>query len=99
MAKTKQTAKKSTGGIAKRRLIQAPTRTLRSHAPLSRAPSRSPQPTGDIEMAEGPDLSKPIAEVEPLGYNKAGAIGGNKGDDVSFYRCRSPEISSNWRLY
>jgi hypothetical protein len=91
MARTKQTAKKSTGGTAKRRLILPTARTLRSHTSHSqgpsRAPSRSPQSSGDIEMAEGLDLIKPLAGVRPAAGNKAVRTGGSKGDDVSFYNC------------
>jgi hypothetical protein len=87
MARTKQSAKKSTGGTAKRKLIRPPTRILRSHAYNSHGPSHSPQPTTDIEMADGLDLT---AEKESTsnkkggaGDKKAGATGDKKGDDVS----------------
>ena len=87
MAKTKQTAKKSTGGTAKRKLIQPSTRTLRSQASRSRGPSRSPQPAADIEMAEELYPSRPTAGVEPVA-GKAEGPGGSEGDNVSRYWCR-----------
>jgi hypothetical protein len=49
MAKTKQTAKKSTGGDAKRKLLGTSTRLLRSHMSHSRGTSRSPRLTPDVE--------------------------------------------------
>jgi hypothetical protein len=52
MPKTKQTAKKSTGGAAKRKAIIPSARILRSKTSRSRQPSCSPQPTLDVEMAE-----------------------------------------------
>jgi hypothetical protein len=49
MAKTKQTAKKSTGGDAKRKLLRTSTRLLRSHMSHSHGTSRSPRLTPDVE--------------------------------------------------
>ena len=49
MAKTKQTAKKSTGGDAKRKLLGTSTRLLRSHMSHSRGTSRLPRLTPDAE--------------------------------------------------
>lgn len=62
MARTKQTARNSTGGKAKIKLLGNPTRTLRSHASRSRDTSRSPRVTPDVEMAEepAPDLGVPL---------------------------------------
>ena len=58
MAKTKQTAKKSTGDTAKRQLIGVSTRVLRPRPSRSRGPSHSPQPIGDVEMTEKPTLGE-----------------------------------------
>lgn len=84
MARTKQTAKKSVGGTAKRKLIQPSTRTLRSHGSHSYGPSHSPQLIAgiEIEMSEGADLNKLTVEVEPVENQQAGH---NKGDDVGYY--------------
>ena len=82
MAKTKQIAKKSTGGAAKRKIIQPSAWILCPRASRSRGPSRSPQPAADIEMAEGLHPSKPTTGVEPVAGRKEGG-GGSEGDNVS----------------
>jgi hypothetical protein len=58
MPKTKQTAQKSTGQVAKRKLIAPSTRVLRPRPSRSRGPSNSPQPIGDVEMAIEPTLGE-----------------------------------------
>ena len=88
MAKTKQTAKKSTGGTAKRKIIQPSTRILRPRATRSRGPSHSPQPAADIEMDEEPYPSRPTVGVGPVVGRKAEGAGGSEGDNVSRYQCR-----------
>ena len=82
MAKTKQTAKKSTDGAAKRKIIQPSARILCPRASRSRGPSCSPQPPANIEMAEGLHPSKPTTGVEPAAGRKEGG-GGSEGDNVS----------------
>ena len=59
MPRTKQTAKKSTGGIAKRRLLEPATRTLRSaKSSRNRSVRQSPQPAADVEMGVEPSASE-----------------------------------------
>lgn len=58
MPRTKQTAKKSTGGHAKRKLLVPATRTLRSKSLHSGGVRQSPQPAIDIEMAAEPSASE-----------------------------------------
>ena len=95
MARTKQTAKKSTGGQAKRRLLEPPTRTLRSKSSRTCSVRQSPQPAADVEMAEEPSASKYFhynnSSVHTEATNPAGvttqtnagdAKGGHVSDDV-----------------
>ena len=57
MARTKQTARNSTGASAKSQLLgPPPTRLLQSHTALSRNASCSPRVTPDVEMDEEPTL-------------------------------------------
>ena len=76
---TKQTAKKSTGGVAKRKLLVPPTRVLRSQTPLSRQASRSPQPSTDIHMEEVSTKPSGPGQVARQGA----VIGNSDGDEVS----------------
>lgn len=98
MARTKQTAKNSTGGTARRETLVPSTRVLRSHTPHSRLASKSPQPNANIEMVEEPTSNASIvgntlleaaaSEVEVIG--EAGSTDDSKGDDVSGYQCMWP---------
>lgn len=76
---TKQTAKKSTGGVAKRKLLVPPTHVLRSQTPLSRQASRSPQPSTDIHMEEVSTKPSGPGQVARQGA----VIGNSDGDEVS----------------
>jgi hypothetical protein len=59
MPRTKQTAKKSTGGLAKRRLLEPATRTLRpAKSSRTRSARQSPQPAADVEMSVEPSTSE-----------------------------------------
>lgn len=70
MARTKQTAKQSTGGLAATRNLVLPTRVLRSHS----SRSRSPQPTPDVQMEEIP-MPGPPAITASGGLPVAPAVG------------------------
>ena len=83
MAKTKQTAKKSTGGSAKRKLIGYSERALRSHSAQSRKTSHSPKLTPDAEMIVEPTTSSAPMLVEPLGSGQVvGKMGAHHDDDT-----------------
>lgn len=58
MPRTKQTAKKSTGGLAKRKLLQQVAYTPRSRSSRSRSARQSPNPAADVEMAVEPSTSE-----------------------------------------
>lgn len=74
----KQTAKKSTGGVAKRKLLVPSTRVLRS-----RQPSRSPQPATDVHMEEVP--TEPLVAADKPGEVASQGVtkGNSDGDEVS----------------
>ena len=55
MARTKQTAYKSTGGHARRKLLAHPSRSRSSR---SRSARQSPNPVADVEMAVEPSTSE-----------------------------------------
>jgi hypothetical protein len=94
MAQTKQTARQSTGGTAKRKLLGLPTRTLQSHSSRSSRSSHSPRTTPDVEMVESPplDLGASTAgdavpqvvagEVDQVA-SEVGVMGGDDADHVS----------------
>jgi hypothetical protein len=94
MARTKQTARQSTGGTAKRQLLGLPTWTLRSHSSRSSRSSHSLRTTPDVEMVESPplDLGASTAgnavpqvvagEVDQVA-SKVGVMGGEDADHVS----------------
>lgn len=93
MARTKQTAKKSTGGPAKRKLLVPSLRVLHSHSTPSRDASHSPGVTPDVQMAEMNtplSVSLPLVQVgrqESLTSGKVGDVGGvnkSRTDDVSY---------------
>jgi hypothetical protein len=97
MPRTKQTAKKSTGGSAKRKIIAAPvvasSRALRPRPSRSRVPSRSPRVTPDVEMDDLPTggSTPSLVTAGALAGVLGGSVGGckptgpsgTKGDDVS----------------
>lgn len=58
MPRTKNTARKSTGGDAKRKLLLPSTRTLRPRTSQSKSAQHSPQPASDVEMAVESTTSK-----------------------------------------
>ena len=81
---TKQTAKKSTSGVAKRKILVPPTRVLRLHTPLSRQPSRLPQPDTNAHMEEGVPTNSnepPVAVAEPAQVASQGITTSNSGGD------------------
>ena len=85
MAKTKQTAKKSTGGTAtnKKITLRGKTGPKTSKTPQSHQPSKSPVLTPDVEMAEA---STPGLDVSLQVANEEGTSDDEDGDDVSHYR-------------
>jgi hypothetical protein len=94
MARTKQTARQSTGGTAKRQLLGLPTRTLRSHSSRSSRSPHSPRTTPDVEMVESPPLDlgtstagdavpQVVADEVDQVASEVGVMGGEDADHVS----------------
>lgn len=86
MAHSKQTAKKSTGGSAKRRIL-TPRVVLPPNA------SRSPSATPDVEMADELDSSTPnagelLSSLVASSMQAASDATGDGAEDVSDYRRR-----------
>ena len=84
MAKTKQTAKKSTGGTAasKKTIDCKKTDPKTSKTPQSDGPSQFPMLNPNVEMAKSstPGLDAPVQVVSEEGR----ASGDEDGDDVSY---------------
>ena len=85
MMHTKQTAKKLTGGVAKRKSITPSTRVLCSQTPRSQE-LHSPQPASDSKMAEADELFAQAAGSGQVTSN-FGAVSAGSCDKVSCY-CR-----------
>ena len=80
MPKTKQTAKKSTGGVSKRQQLVPQRKTNRSETPQSYQPSQPPQFTPDVAMAE---VTPPGPDALEVAAGKGGTSGDDNTDEVS----------------
>jgi hypothetical protein len=79
MAKTKQIAKKLTGGPATQKTIMTLARCLRSNTPPSHIASHSPQVAPDVEMEEF-STSGLVPQPPAVAGTLAGANAGDLGD-------------------
>jgi len=89
MAKTKQTAKKSTGGSAKRKLLAPPARVLRSQSARSRGTSRSPQVTPDIDMTELDSSISVARNLLPVPASPAETVADEMADDTISHKAEA----------
>ena len=102
MARTKQTARQSTGGAAKRKLLLPPAMTLRPRSSRSRGSSRSPSShsqrlTPDVEMvditpSDAPQVA-PAADTGGHPHEQDVGDGVEGGDVVSGSQYKSYNIS------
>ena len=83
MARTKQTARGSTGGFAERKTIASPVRVLRSHG----LPLRSLSPTPDAQMAEIPTIRDVVMVPQPAQMARPG---NDDSDHVSDWLFEQP---------
>ena len=86
MPKTKQTAKKSTGGSAKRKLIGHPVQSLSAQCSHTHQASHTQSPTANADMAEEPTVSG-IPLVANSGGQLASLVETCNGDDTDHVSC------------